>query len=95
MKMTLKKIIKLIDEVIFEYKNKYLLQYITDEKKRLKHKILLTKFLVMFFDKDKTKLENNFLDLLDFYNELEITKQEIKFALANLFIFYKNGLKTI
>ena len=93
MKITLKIIVKLINEVIFYYKNKYLKNYITDFNSDLRHKILLTKFLVMFFDEDKTRLENNFLALLDFYNELQIPRREVKFALANLFIFYKKWLK--
>jgi integrase len=93
MKITLKIIVKLINEVIFYYKNKYLKNYITDFNSDLRHKILLTKFLVMFFDEDKTRLENNFLALLDFYNELQIPRREVKFALANLFIFYKKWVK--
>jgi len=93
MKITLKIIVKLINEVIFYYKNKYLKNYITDFNSDLRHKILLTKFLVMFFDEDKTRLEHNFLALLDFYNELQIPRREIKFALANLFIFYKKWVK--
>jgi len=48
---------------------------------------------VMFFDKKETNLNNNFINLLDFYNNIDFSIKEIKVSLANFFKMYKKWLE--
>ena len=81
----------LIDEVILQYDNR-LDKYIANEIK-FEHYVLVTKMAVMFFDKKETNLNNHFINLLDFYNNIDFSIKEIKVSLANFFKMYKKWLE--
>jgi len=81
----------LIDEVILQYDNR-LDKYIANEIK-FEHYVLVTKVAVMFFDKKETNLNNHFINLLDFYNNIDFSIKEIKVSLANFFRMYKEWLE--
>jgi len=87
--ITKKQLACLIDNVILKFQDKYLTKYIKTPEEKYRHDVLLTNFLVMFFDKDEQRLHKNFLDLLDFYDEIGVTHRDTKYALACLFKKYK------
>ena len=92
MGITRKQLSSLIDDVILIYQDKHLLDYVKTSDEKHKHNVLLTAFLVMFFDKDEENLNKNFLNLLDFYNELGVPHKYVKYALARLFVKHKKWI---
>ena len=92
MEITKQQIASLIDNVILKYQNKYLLNYIDTEDKKFRHDVLLTNFAVMFFDKKTQKLSSNFLELLDFYDEIGVTALDAKNAIAHFLKKHKKWL---
>jgi len=89
MQITKKQIASLIDEVVLQYQNRYLQKYIKEDRIKFRHDVLITNFAVMFFEKDERYLHKNFIDLLDFYKELQIPRNEVKYALAEFFRIYE------
>ncbi len=94
MDITRKQLASLIDDVILKFQSKYLLDCIKTSDEKYRHDVLLTNFLVMFFDKDEEKLHRNFLNLLDYYYELSISYKDVKYALAHLLIKYKKWINS-
>jgi len=90
--ITKKQLASLIDDVILKFQDEHLLDYIKTSDEKYRHDVLLTKFLVMFFDKSEEKLHKNFFNLLDYYDELGITYIDVKYALAHLFKEYKKWI---
>ena len=77
-----------------KFQNKYLLDYIKTSDEKYRHDVLLTTFIVMFFDKDEERLHRNFLNLLDYYDEIGIAYKDVKYALAHLFKKYKKWINS-
>jgi len=92
--ITKKQLTSLIDDVILKFQDKYLINYIKTSDEKYRHDVLLTTFLVMFFDKNEERLQRNFLDLLEYYDELGIAYKDVKYALAHLFIEYKKWINS-
>lgn len=89
MNVSKKQIASLIDNVILKYHRMYLEKYINTEDKKFRHDVLISNFSIMFFEQDITKLESNFLDLLDFYQELMVSKHDAKCALSTFFRMFQ------
>ena len=94
MDITKKQLKYLIEDVVLAYKDKYLTKYIDTDDKKFRHDVLLAKFSIMFFDKNSEKLHHNFLNLLQFYEELLIPYENVKYAIADFFKIYQKWIIT-